>query len=140
MAGSLDRQRNPLLPLEKLGLRPERAFTKKASHRKNNLPMPWPAGRNAQAQSANGAHGESFCCPRRKSWPRAMDLSLSTATRSWIYERWSKPASDGNPGRNWRAIEQGDPGRDRGAGGDAPMSPSHLHSAAQGQENTSNDR
>jgi len=139
MAGASTTSRNPLLPLEKLGLR-RKSLYKKGRARQNKPAMPWPAWEGThKPQSANGAaHGaELLRAQGGKSWPRAM-TSAQPLQGADLRKEVEHRASDGNPGE-LRAIGAGESCRDRGAGGDGSDEPSQSPSAAR-PKNTSNDR
>jgi len=101
--------------------------------------MPGPLERNAQAQEPRTGRGteQSFCVPRRNRGPGLM--TQPQPLQGLIYERWST-GSDGIPRELRAEIEQDESAGDRGAGGDAPMSPSSLSISRARPRNTSNDR
>jgi type I restriction enzyme M protein len=74
---SLDDKRQPLLPEEKLGVRPSTCLTSELEHRKNNLPdvlARWP-----QRESTEREHPrteQSFCVPKSDIALQGYDLSI----------------------------------------------------------------
>jgi len=70
---------------EARGLAPKEPLPRRSSHSpRTTCPMPWPAGKERTSSGgANGAHGaRASAVPRRKSWPRAIDLQPSTRYKS----------------------------------------------------------
>jgi len=122
-------------------LPPKEPFTRTASTPKNKPPDAWPAGRNAQAQSANGAHGAELLRAQGGNRGRRAMTSASTA-----YKRLILPRGGGAQPARWkilaelRAIEQGDSCRGSRSWRGCPDEPSHLPLSGPGQETNQQDR